>query len=344
MATFLGIEYSTWWFLVVGGVFSGYAILDGFDLGAGAWHLFLKKEKSRRIALNAIGPVWDGNEVWLVIGGGTLFAGFPDVYATAFSAMYIPFMIFLIFLIFRAVSIEFRSKEEMKWWRKSWDIAYSVSSILLALLLGIVLGNILLGMPVNAEKEFAGSWLQFINPYALMVGLCTLSLFMLHGALYLIMKTEGRLYQKLAVLARRAIIAFIVIFAITTVYTLIYLPHLSDKFKSQEWLFLVPLMAMLSIANIPRLVTKRKYLQSFIFSSLTIALLLVVVAIELYPVMILSTLDPAWSLTVENASSSEKSLEIMLIFAAIGVPLVISYTTFVFWTFRGKVRLDDHSY
>ncbi len=344
METFLGLEYSTWWFLVVGGVFSGYAILDGFDLGAGAWHLFLKKEKSRRIALNAIGPVWDGNEVWLVIGGGALFAGFPDVYATVFSAMYIPFILFLVMLIFRAVSIEFRSKENMNWWRKSWDRAYSFSSILLAFLLGVVLGNILLGMPIGADKEFSGSWLSFINPYAILVGFCSLTLFMMHGAIYLIMKTEGRLYQKMAILARRAIIAFIVIFAITTIYTLIYLPHLSDKFKSNQWLFIVPLLAMLSIANIPRLVTKRKYVQSFVFSALTIALLLIVVAIELYPVMIISTIDPAYSLTVQNASSSEKSLEIMLIFAAIGVPLVAIYTTFVFWTFRGKVTLDDHSY
>ncbi|MCB0662458.1 MAG: cytochrome d ubiquinol oxidase subunit II, partial [Saprospiraceae bacterium] len=131
MSTFLGIDYNTWWFLLVGGVFSGYAILDGFDLGAGAWHLFFKKEKSRRIALNAVGPVWDGNEVWLVIAGGALFAGFPEVYATMFSAMYIPFMLFLAFLIFRAVSIEFRSKEEMAWWRKTWDISYSVASIML---------------------------------------------------------------------------------------------------------------------------------------------------------------------------------------------------------------------
>ena len=132
MTTFLGIDYPTLWFLLVGAVFSGYAILDGFDLGAGAWHLFFRKEQSRRIALNAVGPVWDGNEVWLVIGGGALFAGFPHVYATLFSAMYIPFMLFLLFLILRAISIEFRSKEPMAWWRQTWDVTYSVASIMLA--------------------------------------------------------------------------------------------------------------------------------------------------------------------------------------------------------------------
>ena len=133
METFLGIDYNVWWFLVFGAVISGYAILDGFDLGAGALHLFLKKEQSRRIAINAIGPMFDGNEVWLVIGGGALFAGFPVAYAAIFSAFYVPFMIFLMGIIFRAVSIEFRSKEPMLWWRTAWDISYCVSSIVIAL-------------------------------------------------------------------------------------------------------------------------------------------------------------------------------------------------------------------
>jgi cytochrome d ubiquinol oxidase subunit II len=344
MASFLGIDYPTLWFLVVGGLFSGYAILDGFDLGAGAWHLFLKKEKSRRIALNAIGPVWDGNEVWLVIGGGALFAGFPVVYASMFSAMYIPFMLFLVFLIFRAVSIEFRSKEPMKWWRQMWDISYSVSSAVLALLLGVVLGNVLKGMPVGADTEIRASFLEFLSPYALMVGVTTLALFMMHGAIYLTMKTEGRLFAKFTILLRRAIIFFVVSFSILTVYTLIYMPHLSDRFKDNPALFIIPLLAFLSIANIPRLAVRQKYLQAFIFSSLTVALLLIVVAIELYPNIIVSTIDPAYNITVYSAAASEKSIGIMLTMAAIGAPLVLSYTAFVFYTFRGKVQLDEMSY
>jgi len=341
---FLGIDYPTWWFLVVGGVFSGYAILDGFDLGAGAWHLFLKKEESRRIALNAVGPVWDGNEVWLVIGGGALFAGFPEVYATVFSAMYIPFMLFLTFLIFRAISIEFRSKEPMRWWRQTWDVSYSIASIMLAFLLGVVLGNILQGMPLDTDHEFAGNWVEFINPYAIMVGLTTLTLFMTHGAIYLIMKTEGRLYAKMSILAKRGLIFFVVIFTITTIYTLLYIPHLSDRFGSEEAFFVVPLLAMLSIANIPRLLNKKQYGNAFIFSSITVSLLLIMVAIELFPVMVIATNDAANSLTIYNASSSTKALEIMLIIAAIGAPLVAAYTAFVFWTFRGKVKIDERSY
>ncbi len=344
MSTFLGIDYPTLWFLVVGALFSGYAILDGFDLGAGAWHLFFRQEKSRRIALNAVGPVWDGNEVWLVIGGGALFAGFPVLYATLFSAMYIPFMLFLLFLIFRAVSIEFRSKEPMKWWRNLWDVSYSLSSAMLALLLGVVLGNVLQGFAVGPGLEFTGHWLEFINPYAVMVGITTLALFMMHGAIYLTMKTEGRLFARVTGMLRNSIIFFIVSFSIVTLYTLIYIPHLSDDFKNSPELFIVPLLAFLSIANIPRLASKQKYMLAFLFSAVTVSLLLVLVAVELYPVLILSSVDPAFDITIYNAASSDKALGIMLTISAIGGPLVLIYTIFVYKTFWGKVKLDETSY
>jgi cytochrome d ubiquinol oxidase subunit II len=344
MATILGLDYPKLWFLVVGGLFSGYAILDGFDLGAGALHLFLRKEQSRRLALNAVGPVWDGNEVWLVIGGGALFAGFPPVYATLLSVMYIPFILFLVLIIFRAISIEFRSKEPMRWWRQTWDISYSVSSVGIALLLGVVLGNVLLGFPLESGYRVRGHWLQFLNPYALMVGLSTVALFAMHGAIYLTMKTEGRLFVKIHLLLKRAIIFFVVSFGITTLYTLLYIPHLSDQFKQAPVLFVLPLAAFLSIANIPRLVSRKQYGWAFFFSSLTVALLLGLVAVELYPVMLLSTISPEYSLDVYRAAASEKSLGIMLLIAAIGAPLVLAYTAFVFWTFKGKVKLDDSSY
>jgi cytochrome bd ubiquinol oxidase subunit II len=344
LSTFLGIDYPTWWFLVVGALFSGYAILDGFDLGAGALHLFLRKEESRRIALNAIGPVWDGNEVWLVIGGGALFAGFPVLYAVMFSAMYIPFMIFLFVLILRAVSIEFRSKENMKWWRNLWDICYCISSALMALLLGVVVGNILHGVELGANHEFTGRWTGFLNPYALLTGITTLAMFTMHGALYLSMKTEGKLFSRVNYLLKISIGVFIVSYLAVTIYTLIALPHLSNNLLDNTVLLVIPLLVFLSIANIPRLVSKGKYVRAFLFSALTISLLLILVAIELFPVMVLSTTDPANSLTVYNAASSEKSLGIMLVLTAIGAPLVILYTIFVYRTFWGKVKMDETSY
>ncbi|MGC9341884.1 MAG: cytochrome d ubiquinol oxidase subunit II [Bacteroidales bacterium] len=344
MQTFFGIDYPTMWFLVVCALFSGYAILDGFDLGAGAWHLFFKDDKHRRIALNAVGPVWDGNEVWLVIGGGALFAGFPEAYATLFSAMYIPFILFLGFLIFRAVSIEFRGKEPMKWWRNLWDVCYSVSSAMLALLLGVVLGNILIGMTMNENYVFTGHWLEFLNPYSLAVGLTSLTLFMVHGAIYLTMKTEGKLFVQVSRLLRRSILFFVAMFIIVSIISIVSFPHLTDKFLSNPILFAVPLLAFLSIANVPRLASKEKYLQSFIFSSLSISFLLILVAIELYPMIILDSSEAANNLTIYNAASSDKALGIMLTITAIGFPLVIAYTVFVYRTFWGKVKLDEMSY
>jgi len=344
METLFGIDYPTWWFLVVGALFSGYAILDGFDLGAGAWHLFFKDDKSRRIALNAVGPVWDGNEVWLVIGGGALFAGFPEAYATLFSAMYIPFILFLGFLIFRAVSIEFRGKEPMKWWRNLWDISYSVSSAALALLLGVVLGNVLIGINMDDRYIFTGHWLEFLNPYSLAVGLTTLALFMTHGAIYLTMKTEGALFKKITRLLRISILAFAGLFLVVTLISVFYFQHLIDRFLDQPILFVVPLLAFLSIANVPRLASKGLYLRSFIFSALAISFMLITVAIELFPVIILNRADPAFSMSIYDAASSDKALGIMLTITAIGFPLVIFYTVFVYRTFWGKVKLDETSY
>lgn len=344
METFLGLDFNVWWFLVFGGVISGYAILDGFDLGAGALHLLLRKEQSRRIALNAIGPVWDGNEVWLVIGGGALFAGFPVAYAAIFSAFYVPFMVFLVGIIFRAVAIEFRSKETMLWWRKTWDIVYCAASITIALSLGLMLGNVALGIPLNEHREFSGNWLSFFNPFAIMVSVTTLALFMVHGAIYLTMKTEKRLYARLRILSRNFIIFFVLSFVITTLYTLLYIPHLSDFFKSNPVAFIIPILMVLSIANIPRQIKKGKYRYAFISSALTIALLLIMVALEVYPYLLYSTENPANSITIENAASSYKTMKILLTIAVIGTPLVAIYTSFVFWTFKGKVKLDEMSY
>jgi cytochrome bd ubiquinol oxidase subunit II len=344
METFLGLDYNVWWFLVFGGVISGYAILDGFDLGAGALHLLLNKEQSRRIAINAIGPVWDGNEVWLVIGGGALFAGFPVAYAAIFSAFYVPFMIFLVGLIFRAVAIEFRSKEPMLWWRKTWDVVYNIACIIISLSLGLMLGNIAYGIPLNADKEFAGNWVSFFHPFPIMVAVTTLALFLMHGAIYLTMKTENRLYTKMHLLANNFTVFFVLSFVITTLYTLLYIPHLSDQFKQSPGLFILPVLMILAIANIPRQIKKGLYRYAFISSAVTIALLLMMVAVEVFPYLLYASNDINNSITIHNAAASQKTMKILLVIALIGTPLVAMYTAFVFWTFKGKVKLDETSY
>lgn len=341
---FLGIDYNTWWFLVFGAVISGYAILDGFDLGAGALHLFLKKENSRRIAMNAIGPVWDGNEVWLVIGGGALFAGFPVAYAAVFSAFYLPAFVFLIGLIWRAVAIEFRSKEPGLRWRFAWDFIYSFACIVVTLSLGLMLGNVAMGLPLNANHEYTGGLLTFFNLFSILVAITTLALFMMHGAIFLAMKTENRLYTKLTILAKSFTVFFIIAFALTTLYTLLYVPHMSDKIRSNPLYFIFPVLMFLAIANIPRQLKKGKYRIAFLSSSITIAALLIAVAIEVFPNLLLASNNADYSITIENAASSVKTMEILLIIALIGTPLVGVYTAFVFWTFKGKVKLDETSY
>lgn len=344
METYLGLDLNTWWFLVLGAVLTGYAVLDGFDLGVGAIHLFWHKETSRRIALNAIGPVWDGNEVWLVIAGGVMFVGFPVVYGTVFSAFYVPFMLFLTGIIFRAVAIEFRSKEPMMWWRWTWDILFSVSSILITLLLGLVLGNLIQGMPIDKDLEYAGNWLDFLNPYAFLIVFTTLALFMMHGSMFLLLKTEDRVFARLTVLSKNMVIFFIIMFAMTTVTTLVYIPQMAEKFRLNPTLFILPALAIFSVANIPRLITKRRYLIAFLFSGVTITLLISLFAVGLFPNIVVSTLSSNNNITIYNAASTQLTLTNLLIVTMIGVPLVAAYTTFVFWTFKGKVKKDSLIY
>lgn len=345
METLLGIDYPTWWFLIVGALFSGYAILDGFDFGAGAWHMFFRKNSSRETALKAIDPTWHGNEVWLVIGGGTLFAGFPVFYGTLFSAMYTPFILFLLFIIFRGISIKFRNMEEMPWWRRMWDWSYSISSIMLAFLLGVVLGNILKGMPLDENYEYIGrGFFEFLNPFSILVGITSLALFMMHGAIYLLLKTEGKLFNRIQGFLKYGMAFFIISYVLTTVYGIFNLEHLLTVFLNNKILFIVPFLVFLSIANVPRLASKKRYGWAFIFTSLTIALLLVIVAFELYPRLLLSNAISENSITIYNAAASIKTLKIMMGFVAVGGPLVLLYSYFVYKTFWGKVKQDTDGY
>jgi len=345
MESFLGMDYPSLWYFVVGLLFSGYAILEGFDYGAGAWHLFFRKDLSRRIAINAIGPIWDANQVWLIIGGGALFAGFPVMYATLLSTMYVPFMLFLMMLVIRSSAIKFRNAETMNWWRKTWDYSYFISNVSISFLLGVVIGNVLQGFKLGENHQYlGGSFFEFLNPYAIMTGLTTLSLFMLQGAIFLLLKTEGRLYVRLTFLLKKGMVFFITVFSLTSLYTLIFIPGVTDKFKEYPVFFVLPLLSFLSIANIPRLVSKKKYAHAIVFSSLTMAFLLMLVAFQLYPVLLPSTIDPDFSVTIYNAASSEKSLGIMLTIVLIGSPLLASYFLFLYKTFNGKVVLDDTSY
>ncbi|HVO74956.1 MAG TPA: cytochrome d ubiquinol oxidase subunit II, partial [Ignavibacteriaceae bacterium] len=261
------MDLNTIWFILIGVLLTGYAILDGFDLGVGSLHLLVKKDSERRTLINSIGPVWDGNEVWLVTGGGALFAAFPEVYATVFSGFYTAFIILIFVLIFRAVAIEFRSKQEAKWWRQMWDILFSVSSIFIAFLAGVALGNIVTGVPVGSDKEFAGNFFGLIKPYTVLVGITTVALFMMHGAIYLVMKTEGEIQAEVKRWVNNTIIFFVICYVSTTMATLIYYPHMTRHFKSEPFLFILALLNMLAIANIPREIYHGREFRAFLSSS-----------------------------------------------------------------------------
>ena len=337
-------DLNTVWFIMVGVLFTGYALLDGFDLGVGALHLLTKSDTDRRLMINSIGPVWDGNEVWLVTGGGALFAAFPEVYATAFSGFYMAMILLLFGLIFRAVAIDFRSKLVSKAWRQFWDISFSVSSIVSALLIGVALGNIAYGIPLDAGKEFVGTFFGLLHPYALMVGITTVSLFMMHGAIYAVMKTEGDLQDKLRGWVNPTIIFFIICYIIMTLATLLYLPHMSENLKASPVLFIVPILNALAIANIPREMHKGREGRAFLSSCASMMALMALFGVGMFPNLILSNPDPVNSLHIYNAASSQKTLKIMLIIATIGMPLVIAYTVSIYYVFRGKVKLDESSY
>lgn len=339
------LDLNTTWFILVGILFTGYVILDGFDLGVGTLHLFAAKtDEERRIFLNAIGPVWDGNEVWLVTGGGALFAAFPAVYATVFSGFYIAFMALLCALIFRAVAIEFRSKHPSKIWRLFWDISFAAGSAFSALLIGIAMGNIAWGVPVDARGEFAGTFLGLLHPYALLMGVTTLALFAMHGGIYLVLKTDGAFHDRLRRWINPLIIAFILCYALVTLATLLYVPHVTEAFRREPWFFALVVPVVLAIANIPREANRGRDFYAFLSSCGAMAGLMAIFGTGMFPNLVYSNPNPEHSLTAMNSASSQKTLGIMLTIALIGIPIVLSYSASIYYIFRGKVRLDRMSY
>ncbi|HSX25453.1 MAG TPA: cytochrome d ubiquinol oxidase subunit II [Chlamydiales bacterium] len=333
------------WYGVVGFAILFYTILDGFDLGVGALHLFTKTDVQRRTFLNAIGPVWDGNEVWIVVVMGGLFAGFPDVYASVFSGFYTLFMILIAGLIFRAAAIEFRSKHESKTWRQLWDVVFSIASTLVAFILGLLLGNVIQGIPLNSSQDYTGTFADFFNPYSILVGLLSISLFSMHGAVYLLMKTEKDTHQIVQRWINPIIISFLFWYLIVTAATLLYVPHMIDRFFERPYLAIFPLLSLLTIFNVPFQIRKGNYGWAFLSSCGSIASLLVLFGLGTFPTLVRSTLDPLHNtLTIYNTASSQKTLTVLLTVVAIGLPLVFAYGFWVYRIFRGKVKLEKTSY
>jgi len=332
------------WFVLMTALLTGYAILDGFDLGVGMLHPLARDEGERRLFVNAIGPLWDGNEVWLVTFGGALFAMFPEAYATIFSGFYVAFVLLLFALIFRAVSLEFRGKIASARWRRAWDWGFFGSSLLATTLFGVAVGNGVLGVPLDTRGVYAGGFVDLMGPYQLLTGGLTLTLFALHGGLFLHLKTEGAVQERLGGVLWHVWGVFLVLYLLTTIFTLLTVPSASANFRHYPWAGAVVVVNVLAIAYVPRGLFLRRYERAFLASTVTIACMVFLFAMAVFPNVVPARNDPALSWTIYNAASSPKTLRIGLLIAGIGMPFVLAYTGIVYWTFRGKVRLDPSSY
>jgi cytochrome d ubiquinol oxidase subunit II len=334
----------TVWFLLLGVLLAGYAILDGFDLGVGILHPFVPKDETeRRIAINAIGPLWDGNEVWLVTFGGAMFAMFPYAYATLFSGFYTAFMLLLVMLIFRAASIEMRGKMTTSAGRRVWDYAFFAASLGATLLFGMAAGNVVLGVSLDGRGTMTAGVLDQLHPYAVLTGATAVSVFAMHGAIYLHLKTEGELHARLVRVIWTCFGVFLSLFLIQTMWTLVEVPRATANFRSSRWLWAVPVANVLAIANIPRSLVLGKPAAAFVSSSFNIFAYVFLLMTALWPNIVVAT-NPAQSLSLSDAASSNRTLVIGLIVVAVGMPFVVAYSAVVYWTFRGKVRLEPRSY
>ncbi|MCB1180390.1 MAG: cytochrome d ubiquinol oxidase subunit II [Chlamydiia bacterium] len=334
------------WYVIFITAVACYAMLDGFDLGVGMLMPFARKDEDRRLFLNAIGPVWDGNEVWLVIVIGGMFAGFPYAYATLFSAFYIPLVILICALIFRAVAIEFRSKVHHQSWRCIWDYLFFAGSLVITLAIGMALGNLIQGIPLNSDFDYTGDiFMTFFQPYPILVGILAISIFLMHGSIYLVMKTEGEIHDAIVAWIRPSIIFFVISYLVTTLVTLIYQSHMAERLQKIPYLFIIVLVNILAIANIPRETRKGRHGFAFISSCVNIASLMAIYAVGNFPHLIRSSVNPATnSLTISNSSASAYTLIVLAVIVAIGLPLVISYGYYIYRVFRGKVKIGPMSY
>jgi cytochrome d ubiquinol oxidase subunit II len=338
------MDLNTIWFWLIGVLIIGYAILDGFDFGVGILSLLGRNEQERRIHFNAIGPVWDGNEVWLLTGGGALFAAFPVVYATVFSGFYLALILLLAALIFRAVSFEFRNKVDSPTWRRVWDWAFGLGSLLPAILFGIAVGNILHGVPIDSNGNYLGTFLGLLNPYSIGVGILSLVLFSMHGAIYLAIKSDGDLRIRCQKSALNIWIGFLFLYVIMSLWTWLASPFLFKNSTGTPLFYILLVVLLGSIFCLPILLKAGNFNRAFFVSSMIIAAMLGQMALSLYPRFVPSSIDLQYSLTVYNSSSSPLTLQTMLVIAIIGVPIVIAYSIFIHYVFRGKVELTEESY
>jgi cytochrome d ubiquinol oxidase subunit II len=334
------MTFQTTWFLLIAVLWVGYFILEGFDFGVGALLPFVSRnEADRRAVLTTLGPVWDGNEVWLLVAGGATFAAFPEWYATLFSGFYLPLFLILVALIVRGVAFEYRSKYGKAQWRQRWDIAIVIASIIPALLWGVAFANIVRGVPIERSAEgnleYVGGFFNLLNPYALLGGVVTLTVFLTHGAIFLSLKTAGEIRErargfaiKLGLIAAIAAVGFLV-------WTNLMLPELNN--------IVLALSAVVALSWLAGLYSTLKVREgwAFVFSAVAIAAFVADLFYALYPRVMPSSLGSQFDLTITNASSTEYTLKVMTVVALIMTPLVLIYQGWTYWVFRKRISASQ---
>lgn len=333
------MDLQTIWFILVTVLFTGFFVLEGFDFGVGILHPFMSSDdRERRAVINTIGPFWDGNEVWLITAGGAMFAAFPEWYATLFSGFYPALLLMLVALIMRGVAFEFRSKHDNPAWRSFWDWSIFAGSAIPALLWGVALANFIRGVPIDQSMNYAGGFFNLLNPYALVCGLASLCIFTLHGAVFLTLKTTGILRERAMNLAKKVWAPATLLSLAFTIYTFIE----TDLFRRLGLNpGIIPVFSVLALLSVIVLLRRNASGWAFTMTAVAIAFSTVTIFMGLFPRVLVSSLNPEWNLTIYNSSSSDYTLGIMTIVAAIFVPIVLVYQGWSYWVFRQRVTPDS---
>ena len=344
----------TLWFVLVAFLLTAYVVLDGFDLGAGAIHFLLgKTEQERRLTFQALGPIWDGNEVWLLVAGGTLFFAFPPLYASSFAGFYLPLMIVLWLLILRGVSLESRSHHASPVWRTFFDFVFSAASLLLAVVFGVALGNVIRGVPLNADGYFfAPLWTHFrtagqvgvFDWYTVLTGVMSLLVLSMHGALWMALKTESELNARAHTIAIRLWGPVVVLTGLSLAATIYVRPQVLDNFRVHYWGWVIPVVVVVSLLTLFVYSRKGNDLRAFLASSMYIIGMLAGAAFALYPSVLPSSTDPSFGLTIMNTAAGAYGLRVGLVWWTIGILLALGYSTFVYRHFAGKVALESEEH
>ncbi|MEW1901906.1 cytochrome d ubiquinol oxidase subunit II [Streptomyces sp. NPDC056488] len=318
------------WFVLIAVLWTGYFFLEGFDFGIGILTKLLARDRpEKRVLINTIGPVWDGNEVWLLTAGGATFAAFPEWYATLFSGFYLPLLLILVCLIIRGVAFEYRAKRPEENWQRNWEQAIFWTSLLPAFLWGVAFGNIVRGVKIDADMEYVGTFFDLLNPYALLGGLVTLTLFTFHGAVFAALKTVGDIRVRARALALKLGLVTAVVALVFLLWTQVHTGGAAS--------FVAMVVAVVALVGAIVAIRAGREGWSFALSGITIAASVAMLFLALFPDVMPSSLDPEWSLTVTNASSSPYTLKIMTWCAAIATPLVLLYQSWTYWVFRKRI-------